>query len=123
MKESSDNYPLYPTLAEAGEGEAQELIDKFKEAITAAADLAIGDLYCDILPWIEGDSWTNFRNKILDGLCDYKNASTYFYDFKKIRKAIFEEYREDIIKDLNQDMVKEIETLKSTIEWLQNHRS
>ena len=118
----SDEYPLYPSLAEEGEVEAQELVDRFKEEITKVAEHAIGDLYCDVGTWIESDSWTNFRNKILDGLCDYRNASTYFYDFKKIRKAIFEEYREDIIKDLNQDMVKEIEELESRIEFIQKMR-
>ena len=120
-----NEYPfhLFPELPEAGQEEAQKLIDKFKEALKKAADEVISDLYCGIVPYIESDSWTNFRNQLMYGFRDYKNRKIQSeYDFKKIREQIFKEYRDDLIKDLDQDMVKEIESLKKTIESLQEMR-
>jgi hypothetical protein len=38
------------------------------------------------------------------------------YDFAKIRRAIFEEYRDEIVSDLNQDLLAEIERLKDQLE-------
>ena len=119
----SKDYPLFPELTEAGQEEAQNLIDRFKESLKKSADEVISDLYCGIVPYIETDSWTNFRNDLLDGFRDYKNRKIHAeYDFKKIRETIYKEYRDEIIGDLNQDMVKEIEDLKQSIERLQELR-
>ena len=119
----SKDYPLFPELTEAGQEEAQNLIDRFKESLKKSADEVISDLYCGIVPYIETDSWTNFRNDLLDGFRDYKNRKIHAeYDFKKIRETIYKEYRDEIIGDLNQDMVKEIEDLKQSIEHLQELR-
>ena len=113
-----DEYPLYPELPEAGKDEAQALVDAFKGKLKAAADEAIGDLYCDVATFIENDSWGNFRNKIMDGFTNYGNRKLQAdYDFNRIRQAIFKEYREEIIEDLNQDMVEEIEGLKKSLEF------
>lgn len=114
--------PFYPILSEAGSKEAQELIDVFKAKLIEAAKDVISSLYCDVAVFINSDSWTNFRNKILDGYKDYNNSkfSDVKYDFAEIRKQLYKDFREDIIKDLNQDMVKEIEELKNRIESLQN---
>ncbi len=119
----SDKYPLYPELSEAGGAEAQFLVDKFKDEIIKAANDVIGTLYCDIACHIESDSWTNYRNQMLEGFKNYNNRKIQGeYDFKQIRKAILKEHREDIVEDLNQDMLKEIESLKTTIEFLQRSR-
>ena len=112
-----DEYPLYPELPEAGKVEAQKLIDDFKGKLKKAADEAISDMYCDISVFIESDSWQNFRNKITSGLKDYRSPRIRSdYDFKEIRKKIFEEHREEIIEDLNKDMVEEISSLKKQLE-------
>ena len=120
----SKEYPLFPELSEAGQEEAQKLVDSFKENLKKVADEAIRELYCNVATYIETDSWTNFRNDLLDGFRDYKNRKIHAeYDFKKIRAAIYKEYREEIIKDLNQDMVKEIEDLKKQIKFMQDLRT
>jgi len=112
-----DEYPLYPELPEAGKVEAQKLIDDFKGKLKKAADEAIADMYCDVAVFIESDSWSNYRNKMMDGFRDYGNRKIQGdYDFKEIRKAIYKEFREDIIEDLNQDMVDEIASLKKQLE-------
>jgi hypothetical protein len=109
-------YPLYPNLPQAALDEATALIEEFKTKLKKAADEAIGDLYSGILPWIESDSWGNFRNQIMEGLKNYQNRKIHAdYDFKEIRQAILANHREDIVKDLNQDLVKEIEKLKEAL--------
>ena len=110
-------FPLYPPLAEGGAEEAQALVESFKIALTKAAEEAISALYTDIIPHIESDSWTNFRNDVIDGFKDYKNRKIHGeYDFKEIRQAMLRLHRDEIIEDLNQDMVKEIEDLKRQLE-------
>lgn len=104
----SDEYPLYPTLPEEAQKEAQALINKFKHDLTKAADEAISHLYCDVLPYIESDTWSNFRNEIILGFRDYGNRKFQSeYDFREIRRAIYKNHKKEIIDDLNQDLVKE----------------
>jgi predicted HAD superfamily phosphohydrolase len=114
----AEEFPLYPELSEEGAQEAQKLVDRFKAELTKAADNAIGDLYCDVATHIESDSWTNYRNKLMDGLQNYDNRLVQGeHDFKKIRQSILEEHREDLIKDLNQDLVQENEALKEQADY------
>ena len=114
----SKEYPLYPGLPEEGENEAQSLMDKFKEQMKKAADEVLGELYCDVAVYIESDSWSNFRNELMDGFKNYDNRKIQSkYDFKDIRQAILKEHREDIIADLNQDLLEEIESLKGQLEF------
>ena len=115
----SEQYPLYPTLPEAGAQEAQELIERFKQQLKTAAEFAIADLYTDILPHIESDAWTNYRNQMMEGFKDYDNRKIQGeHDFKALRQQIYREFRDDIIKDLDQDNLEEIERLKREIEHL-----
>lgn len=115
-----NEYPLYPELSENAKHEAQKLIDSFKAQVTKAADEAIGKLYCEMSSYIESDSWSNFRNEIMDGFKDYDNRKIQSaYDFKAIRQSILKHHREDIINDLNQDSLDEIEVLKKQIEKIQ----
>lgn len=108
-------YPCYPTLSEQGKLEAQELVENIKSKVRKAVSDAIGDLYVDIPDYIESDSWSNFRNTILAGLCDYRNLQKYRYDFKKIRAAIYEQFKEEITKDIGKDLAEEIEDLKKRL--------
>ena len=109
-------YPLYPELPEEGKEEAQRLIDKFKEHVKKDIENLLGDLYVDVACHIESDSWTNYRNAIIDGFRNYNNRKVQApYDFKKIREEIYKEYREDIVKDLNQDILEENERLKEAV--------
>jgi hypothetical protein len=113
-------YPLFPELSESGKAEAVRLIEQFKaelrKAASTIAEEAIVSLYCDVLPHIESDSWGNFRRELLDGLCDYGNRTVQGeHDFAKIRRAIFEQYRSEIIADLNQDHLKRIAELEADV--------
>jgi hypothetical protein len=113
----SDDYPLYPTLAPEAAQQAQLLMDGFKVKMHKLCDEVLGDLYCDVAAYIETDQWTNFRNELFAGFSNYGNRRIQAaYDFAKIRRAIFEQFREEIVKDLNQDLVEEVAELKKRIE-------
>lgn len=110
-------FPLFPYLSEEGKEQAQKLTDEFKKQLIKVAEVALGELYCDVLVNIESDSWTNYRNKMMAGFRNYNNRHEQgAYDFKAIREEIYKEFREEIIKDLNQDLVKENEDLKRQVE-------
>lgn len=109
----SDQYPLFPELSDAGKEEAQKLIDRFKLQMHKVADEILSELYCGIAVHIESDSWTNYRNKMMDGFRNYGNRMVQGeYDFKQIRAEIFKDFRDDIIKDLDQDNIEKIENLE-----------
>ena len=111
----SNEYPLYPALPDVVVADAMALIESFKAALIKVADTAISDMYCDVMPHIETDAWTNMRNEIMKGLCDYNNMKKYRHDQKRIRLAILNEFRDEIIDDLNADMLKEIAGLKEQL--------
>jgi uncharacterized protein CbrC (UPF0167 family) len=120
-------FPLYPELSEQGKIEAQEILndfaDKIRKVIYDTVEYCIDNFYSDIIPYIESDSWSNFRNEIMDGFKNYNNCKIQAeYDFKDIRQQIYKEYRDDIIKDLNQDLLEENKKLKERIEWLNKIR-
>lgn len=121
MKE--EEFPLYPQLPKSGEEEAIRLIEQFKINLKKAAEEAISDLYVDIMPHIESDTWGNYRQFIVDGLSNYQNKIKSPYDYKKIRQVIYEEHKEEIIKDLNQDLLEEIKELKKIISYMKESRS
>ena len=111
-------YPLFPELSEEAGIAAQELINRFKTEMTKVANEVIKDFYCDVVHYIEEDSWSNFRNELMDGFRDYNNRKIQGeYDFKDIRQTILKNHRDEIIEDLNSDMLAEIESLKKQLEF------
>lgn len=118
-----DEYPLYPKLTEAGQQEAVALIESFKRALKKAAKEVISNLYCDAIFYIESDSWTNFRNELMDGLRNYGNRRIQGeYNFKQIRRQIFEDFKDEIIKDLDQDNLERIKKLEDEIKEYEKRR-
>lgn len=118
-----NEYPLYPELSEDAQKEAVKLIESFKENLKKAAEEAIGNLYVDVMPYIESDTWSNFRGQVVDGFRNYNNSKIQAkYDFKQIRQKIYEEYRDEIIEDLNKDLVEENKNLKETIARMEKDR-
>jgi hypothetical protein len=112
---------FYPELSESGKKAAQDLVDHFKIALKQAASEVIDHLYTDVAVHIEADSWTNYRNKIMEGFRNYGNRMvSREHDFKMIRQEIYKEFRDDIIKDLNQDNLNRIKELEDLVEHLRN---
>ena len=120
---SDKEYPLFPELSEAAQEEAIALLERFKQSMRKAADDAISDLYVEVMPYIESDTWQNFRNEFLDGFKDYGNRKIQSeYDFKTIRQEILKQHREEIVNDLNQDLLEEVAELKKLIDRMQRMR-
>ena len=114
--DEKSQYPLFPRLTEEAADEAQALMDGFKTKMLKLCEETLGQLYCEVSVYIESDHWANYRNDLLDGLRNYGNRKIQAsYDFAKIRRAIFDEYRDEIIADINQDLLEEIDELKKTI--------
>lgn len=112
----SDQYPLYPELNEDGKKEAELAIEHFKTKIKSAMEEVLGQIYCDIPGYIETDSWTNFRNALMEGFCNYGNRKLQGdYDFKTIREQIYYQFRDEIIKDLDQDNLEKIKSLEKQV--------
>lgn len=119
----TDQYPLYPRLSEDGAQQAQDLIDACKKQILKTVQATLGEIYCDVVPHIESDSWTNYRNAMMSGFRNYGNRLVQGeHDFAAIRAQIYKEFREDIIKDLNQDLVKENESLQKQLDYERQSR-
>ncbi len=114
-----NKYPLFPELTDEGKIQAKNLIDKFEHQLKLNAIKLMGEItdtfYSDVLHHIESDHWQNYRNTIMEGMCNYSNKEHSPHDFDRIRKAIYMYHKEEIIKDLNQDLVKEIERLKKLL--------
>jgi hypothetical protein len=107
----------FPALSEEGQEQAARLIEDFKKAMANAAEEALASLYSDVMPYIEGDSWSNFRRDAINQLKGYNREKEIRpYDFSKIRAKMLEEHREEIIGDLNADLLAEVEDLRSRIQ-------
>jgi hypothetical protein len=120
---TTEEYLLFPHLPEGGEEIVQEMMDGFKAKMVKVCEETLGDLYTDISCHAEGDHWTNYRNKLIDGFRNYGTRLVQGeHDFKKIREEIYKEFRTEIIDDLNQDHLKKIEELENHIDWLDKMR-
>ncbi len=110
-------------LPELAKIEAQLFLDQFKKKLLGICEDVMGDLYVNIMPYIESDSWGNFRDQVISEIQGYSKGKLISgYDFELIRRAILNNYRDEIIKDLNQDMLEEIKSLKKEIERLEEMR-
>jgi hypothetical protein len=116
----NEEYPLYPELDIIAQNQAEQVtkryFENFKKKCIDILDELAGEYVSAIVDHIESDAWSNFRQEIIDGLCNYSNRKIQGrYDFDKIRKSIFDHYRNEIIEDLNQDLVLENEKLKNDL--------
>lgn len=93
--------------------ESQEYIDKFRNKMKAIADETLGELYCNIMPYCETDTWTNYRESLRLELEHEYKFSTFKQDWaKNFRRAVFVENREEISKLIEQDILKRIKHLE-----------
>jgi NADPH-dependent 7-cyano-7-deazaguanine reductase QueF-like protein len=108
---------FYPELEGNGAQQAAELMVRFEESMKKAVIKIIEDystdFYTKYIPHIQSDAWSNYRLSILNTLKNYPAVKADFpYDAQSIRKAIYENHKQEIVNDLNQDLLKEIEELK-----------
>ena len=94
----------------------EQILTQFKENIKQVQNDAISEIYGDLLPYFEDDLIANMRTRMIYDL-KYSDEK-YSYDFIEIRKKIFLENREEIIRDLDQDNLNEIKRLQDWIKEL-----
>lgn len=114
----------FPELNEKGNQDALHLVERFKSKLQACASETIGELYCNLLPHIETDSWTNYREECrLELQKYYANAEAMTDEgawAMYVRKAIFEQFRPELEKGIIADLQKQITQLQT---WLNERRN
>lgn len=95
------------------QAEAAEFIEKFRARFRAITEEAFGEIYVNLMPHLETDTWTNYREALRIELeHEYK-----FTNFRKewatnFRRAVFVENREEISKLISDDILKRIKHLE-----------
>ena len=108
--------PLCPELTEQGKEEAQKIMDSFKPKIQALVAEILSDLYTDVSYYVDSDHWQNYRTTIMNGLKNYTyGKKCNAYDYEELRKAIYKNNKDEIVKDLNQDLVIENKMLEGDV--------
>ena len=93
--------------------DAEEFIESFKKRMSDIVDETLGNAYCSILPYIETDAWTNYRQALRTEMeHEYKYSSFKTKYAKDLRKAIFVENREEISKLISDDIKERIKELE-----------
>lgn len=114
---------LYPELTEDGQKKAQDLIRQFNQAIEItfreAAERATSQFYTDVLPYIESDAWSNFRNQIIMGMSNYNNLAK--HEAEIVRRSIINNHWDELKKDLDQDLVNENARLRNELNKMHDH--
>jgi hypothetical protein len=110
-------------LSERGAEEAQAVIDDLKsqakEALGKIVEDVIGEAYTNVSTWIDSDSWHNHRQNVVESVCGHGSRSGLTEtENRKIREAILEHHRDELIHDLNQDALAEIKSLKQDLRLL-----
>jgi hypothetical protein len=82
------------------------------------ADEILGEVYVNCMPYIDSDSWQNFRNHVVEWIRGYRELPG--HDAKQVRESILKHHREQIIADLNQDLLNRIKDLEDLVEKLRN---
>jgi hypothetical protein len=99
--------------AEKLQGEGQAFIDKFRSRMKDIAEETLGELYCNIMPYMETDTWTNYREALRIELeHEYKYSNFKQAWATNFRRAVFVENREEISKFIEQDILKRIKELE-----------
>lgn len=101
---------------------AQSFMDSWRSRMREISEETLGEIYVKILPYIETDSWTNYREALRVELeHEYK-----FSSFKKdwatnFRRAVFVENREELAALISGDIlarIKHLEDCKQEFEQL-----
>lgn len=99
--------------AEKLANEATLAIEGFKSQMKDIAEQAIGNLYVNVIPYLETDAWTNYRESLrLDLEHEYK-FSTFRQDWAtNFRRAVFVENRDEMADLISADILKRIKHLE-----------
>lgn len=103
--------------------EAQAHIDKFRKQMKDIADECLGEIYVNCIPYIETDTWTNYREDLRIELQHEYKFSTFKLDWAvDFRRAVFVENREEISKLIEADILKRIKHLEDCRQEFDQYR-
>lgn len=116
-------------LPEQGIEDAKEFLKIFRnevnDVLNDSISKVLSNVYCELLPHIETDAWSNFRGSILDYFNAYQKLST--SEAFRIRQIIyrdnFEKINSDILFDVKSKFEKEILVHKTNYEELKKEFS
>lgn len=95
--------------------ESQEIMDGFRKKIKDVIDECLGDLYVNIMPYVETDTWTNYREALrLELEHEYKYSKFKSEWARNFRRAVFVENRDEMIPLLEKDMYDRLKSLEDT---------
>lgn len=110
-------------LSDKGNQEFIDLLEKFKKEMKHISEVTIGALYSEILPYIESDSWLNYREALrLEAQHKYVQKETCTSEeawAKYIREAIFTQFR----SELEVGLIKDLQSRITFLEKCLNERS
>jgi len=93
--------------------EAQAYLDSFKARMKKTADEIIGELYSNVMPYLDTDTWTNYREALrLELEHEYKYSKFKCAWAKNFRRAVLVENRDKLVELLNHDLLERIKTLE-----------
>lgn len=114
-------------------------LEKFREAIKTAADDALSNVYCDVLPHIETDTDANMSNRVSQSLMNilegkFEDISTdtlkpyikvadgygfhsyiHLSQYNQICKNIYEMCKEDLENNVIENLKQEVKYLKEQL--------
>lgn len=103
--------------------EMEKKISNFAEDIRKAAVNALGDFECDFMPHLEFDYMSNVKmqsERCIDNMLLGRETGLYklsSHQAKELRKKIYEENKEEIIKAVGKDFEDEIYLLKMRLDF------
>lgn len=103
--------------------DAQEFMDSFRTKMKAIADETLGELYVNILPYIETDAWTNYREALRIELAHEYKYKTFKEPWAvNLRRAIFVENRDELTDLINKDLLKRVKDLEDRVREFEQFR-
>lgn len=109
--------------AEKLKEDTESALNSFRLSMQKIADECISKVYCDVLPHIETDAWTNYREQIRIELAhEYKYSSFKNPWAKDLRRAILVENRDELVNLLNADLLERIKVLEDRVNEYEQFR-
>jgi len=95
------------------EKDSQSFMDTYRSRMKDVADEILGELYVNVMPYLETDTWSNYRQALRTELEHEYKFSKFKCDWAtNFRRAVFVENREEISKYIESDILKIIKQLE-----------
>lgn len=108
----------WPEMTEAQNAFCVSLIEKFKGDLKEVAEDVLNQLYTDVIPHLETDTFLNFKSHMLSAVQGY--ARSYALDDgdltgRRIREVIYKDHKDELVKLIDHDNVMRITELEKQL--------